>query len=78
MATGSYLFPNYSRSQSEIQGDLHNVKSRRTPLAGISSNLTFKQFSQPTAKNLFEAVARANEKKLIKMVHLKENCSKYI
>ncbi|GFW51455.1 hypothetical protein TNCV_4211331 [Trichonephila clavipes] len=25
MATGSYLTPNYSRSQSEIQGDLHNV-----------------------------------------------------
>ncbi|GFV47855.1 hypothetical protein TNCV_2369481 [Trichonephila clavipes] len=23
MATGSYLTPNYSRSQSEIQGDLH-------------------------------------------------------
>ncbi|GFV07724.1 hypothetical protein TNCV_4942261 [Trichonephila clavipes] len=26
MATGSYLTPNYSRSQSEIQGDLHNVQ----------------------------------------------------
>ncbi|GFV72820.1 DDE_3 domain-containing protein [Trichonephila clavipes] len=25
MATGSYLTPNYSRSQSEIQGDLHTV-----------------------------------------------------
>ncbi|GFX27717.1 hypothetical protein TNCV_2129581 [Trichonephila clavipes] len=24
MATGSYLTPNHSRSQSEIQGDLHN------------------------------------------------------
>ncbi|GFW07226.1 hypothetical protein TNCV_3694191 [Trichonephila clavipes] len=27
MATGSYLTPNYSRSQSEIQGDLHNSPS---------------------------------------------------
>ncbi|GFX30995.1 hypothetical protein TNCV_2024981 [Trichonephila clavipes] len=25
MATGSYLTPNYSRSQSEIQGDLHKL-----------------------------------------------------
>ncbi|GFX44957.1 hypothetical protein TNCV_3430061 [Trichonephila clavipes] len=25
MATGSYLTPNYSRSQSEIQGDLHKM-----------------------------------------------------
>ncbi|GFW90705.1 hypothetical protein TNCV_2417021 [Trichonephila clavipes] len=25
MATGSYLTPIYSRSQSEVQGDLHNV-----------------------------------------------------
>ncbi|GFS66842.1 hypothetical protein TNCV_230371 [Trichonephila clavipes] len=25
MATGSYLTPNHSRSQSEIQGDLHIV-----------------------------------------------------
>ncbi|GFV65455.1 hypothetical protein TNCV_1081351 [Trichonephila clavipes] len=28
MATGSYLTPNYSRSQSEIQGDLHKVTVR--------------------------------------------------
>ncbi|GFX43134.1 hypothetical protein TNCV_2711781 [Trichonephila clavipes] len=27
MATGSYLTPNHSRSQSEIQGDLHNSTS---------------------------------------------------
>ncbi|GFS76514.1 hypothetical protein TNCV_1621321 [Trichonephila clavipes] len=27
MATGSYLTPNYSRSQSEIQGDLHRLTS---------------------------------------------------
>ncbi|GFX95407.1 hypothetical protein TNCV_3684591 [Trichonephila clavipes] len=26
MAIGSYLTPNYSRSQSEIQGDLHKVR----------------------------------------------------
>ncbi|GFY16937.1 hypothetical protein TNCV_3689951 [Trichonephila clavipes] len=25
MATGSYLTPTYSRSQSEVQGDLHNI-----------------------------------------------------
>ncbi|GFW96560.1 hypothetical protein TNCV_2846171 [Trichonephila clavipes] len=25
MATGSYLTPTYSRSQSEVQGDLHTV-----------------------------------------------------
>ncbi|GFX81823.1 hypothetical protein TNCV_2570231 [Trichonephila clavipes] len=25
MATGSYLTPTYSRSQSEVQGDLHKI-----------------------------------------------------
>ncbi|GFW42388.1 glutamate receptor ionotropic, NMDA 2B [Trichonephila clavipes] len=29
MATGSYLTPNHSRSQSEIQGDLHTVPTSR-------------------------------------------------
>ncbi|GFT53217.1 hypothetical protein TNCV_4233141 [Trichonephila clavipes] len=28
MATGSYLTPTYSRSQSEVQGDLHKVTSQ--------------------------------------------------
>ncbi|GFS92010.1 hypothetical protein TNCV_1931721 [Trichonephila clavipes] len=28
MATGSYLTPNHSRSQSEIQGDLHKVGAK--------------------------------------------------
>ncbi|GFW49484.1 hypothetical protein TNCV_3059901 [Trichonephila clavipes] len=36
MATGSYMTPTYSRSQSEVQGDLHNL----TPLA--CSNMAFK------------------------------------
>ncbi|GFT99844.1 DDE_3 domain-containing protein [Trichonephila clavipes] len=31
MATGSYLNPIYSRSQSEVQGDLHNVYSGAKP-----------------------------------------------
>ncbi|GFX03673.1 hypothetical protein TNCV_2112451 [Trichonephila clavipes] len=28
MATGSYMTPTYSRSQSEVQGDLHNLEDR--------------------------------------------------
>ncbi|GFX23211.1 uncharacterized protein TNCV_4559931 [Trichonephila clavipes] len=32
MATGSYLTPNYSRSQSEIQGDLHKMSIRKIKL----------------------------------------------
>ncbi|GFU73272.1 hypothetical protein TNCV_4730891 [Trichonephila clavipes] len=31
MATGSYLTPNYPRSQSEIQGDLHTVYATLGP-----------------------------------------------
>ncbi|GFV55342.1 hypothetical protein TNCV_2268931 [Trichonephila clavipes] len=37
MATGSYLTPNHFRSQSEIQGDLHNVfvlERHTAPTAG--------------------------------------------
>ncbi|GFU28448.1 hypothetical protein TNCV_1938361 [Trichonephila clavipes] len=28
MATGSYLTPTYSRSQSEVQGDLHRMMTK--------------------------------------------------
>ncbi|GFU59686.1 hypothetical protein TNCV_3186511 [Trichonephila clavipes] len=31
MATGSYLNPIYSRSQSEVQGDLHKMKRNLEP-----------------------------------------------
>ncbi|GFW53524.1 hypothetical protein TNCV_4814301 [Trichonephila clavipes] len=40
MATGSYLTPNYSRSQSEIQGDLHKMSlNMSTKVAKNSLNL---------------------------------------
>ncbi|GFW94670.1 uncharacterized protein TNCV_4247101 [Trichonephila clavipes] len=35
MATGSYLTPNYSRSQSKIQGDLHNWPPRSCDLTPL-------------------------------------------
>ncbi|GFW42057.1 uncharacterized protein TNCV_1905151 [Trichonephila clavipes] len=38
MATGSYLTPNYSRSQSEIQGDLHNGTQRINPENRVESS----------------------------------------
>ncbi|GFX40485.1 hypothetical protein TNCV_1412951 [Trichonephila clavipes] len=49
MATGSYLTPNYSRSQSEIKWDLHKVDSvaievsSRTKLTGIVRGKAFLQ-----------------------------------
>ncbi|GFW96546.1 uncharacterized protein TNCV_2846031 [Trichonephila clavipes] len=38
MATGSYLTPIYSRSQSEIQGDLHNGAQRINPENRVGSS----------------------------------------
>ncbi|GFU82973.1 hypothetical protein TNCV_935761 [Trichonephila clavipes] len=40
MATGSYLTPNYSRSQSEIQGDLHKFINK------ISRDTAFSRYSR--------------------------------
>ncbi|GFV99225.1 uncharacterized protein TNCV_1511981 [Trichonephila clavipes] len=38
MATGSYLTPTYSRSQSEVQGELHNGAQRINPENRVGSN----------------------------------------
>ncbi|GFS65139.1 retrovirus-related Pol polyprotein from transposon opus [Trichonephila clavipes] len=38
MATGSYMTPIYSRSQSEVQGDLHNGAQRINPENRVGSN----------------------------------------
>ncbi|GFT15530.1 uncharacterized protein TNCV_3265311 [Trichonephila clavipes] len=38
MATGSYLTPNHSRSQSEIQGDLHNGAQQINPENRVGSS----------------------------------------
>ncbi|GFU76364.1 hypothetical protein TNCV_2158711 [Trichonephila clavipes] len=37
MATGSFLTQNYSRSQSEMQGDLHNGEQRINPENRVGS-----------------------------------------
>ncbi|GFU75249.1 hypothetical protein TNCV_2056921 [Trichonephila clavipes] len=39
MATGSSLTQNYSRSQSEIQGDLHNLSYEMSPDLGTARTL---------------------------------------
>ncbi|GFV94578.1 hypothetical protein TNCV_3826451 [Trichonephila clavipes] len=43
MATGSYMTPIYSRSQNEVQRDLHKVTSRKSPGVDLSGdcNLLF-------------------------------------
>ncbi|GFW02584.1 hypothetical protein TNCV_2455991 [Trichonephila clavipes] len=38
MATGSYMTPTYSRSQSEVQGDLHNGAQRINPENRVGSS----------------------------------------
>ncbi|GFU86308.1 uncharacterized protein TNCV_369641 [Trichonephila clavipes] len=38
MATDSYLTPTYSRSQSEVQGDLHNGAQRINPENRVGSS----------------------------------------
>ncbi|GFW48915.1 hypothetical protein TNCV_3901131 [Trichonephila clavipes] len=43
MATGSYMTPIYSRSQSEVLGDLHRV-FRQTPVKGLP--FTGKRFEE--------------------------------
>ncbi|GFS49836.1 hypothetical protein TNCV_4344801 [Trichonephila clavipes] len=49
MATGSYLTPNYSRSQSEIQGDLHTV----------IVNLTWEGDCRNTRENISSNIVRS-------------------
>ncbi|GFS48550.1 uncharacterized protein TNCV_309791 [Trichonephila clavipes] len=61
MATGSYLTPNYSRSQSEIQGDLHNgaqrgaIEDKATDYAHLKQALS-EQF--PVVRNRSELETR--------------------
>ncbi|GFU26271.1 hypothetical protein TNCV_2085801 [Trichonephila clavipes] len=47
MATGSFMTPIYSRSQSEVQGDLHNHSSQLKRLYGGGQSLLITRFERP-------------------------------
>ncbi|GFV00595.1 uncharacterized protein TNCV_915351 [Trichonephila clavipes] len=52
MATGCYLTPNYSRSQSEIQGDLHKLKGGRPLFLSMNHSISCtKDFMHPQKEN---------------------------
>ncbi|GFX77239.1 uncharacterized protein TNCV_5063721 [Trichonephila clavipes] len=50
MATGSYMTPIYSRSQSEVQGDLHRYHpyGLASILTGLESNRACVGYAWPT------------------------------
>ncbi|GFT58754.1 uncharacterized protein TNCV_3253981 [Trichonephila clavipes] len=44
MVTGSFLTQNYSRSQSEIQGDLHNIRKAFLHISLHENDMSFLRF----------------------------------
>ncbi|GFT12839.1 hypothetical protein TNCV_5095591 [Trichonephila clavipes] len=51
MATGSYMTPTYSRSQSEVQGDLHIVTSPICVLCDTGQDMTAAHLDECSALN---------------------------
>ncbi|GFV49442.1 hypothetical protein TNCV_4115611 [Trichonephila clavipes] len=67
MATGSYMTPIYSRSQSEILGDLHRLVRRKPILPRLKSFRQKRRNSEGPSKNfvpeLLPAIAALNAEK---------------
>ncbi|GFW60568.1 hypothetical protein TNCV_569151 [Trichonephila clavipes] len=55
MATGSYLTPIYSRSQSEVQGD-HHKYSRLRPTTGVHLTPCHDELREPRSDNVRQVV----------------------
>ncbi|GFV00633.1 retrovirus-related Pol polyprotein from transposon opus [Trichonephila clavipes] len=79
MATGSYLTQNHSRSQSEIQGDLHNGAQRINPENRIPAQLAcayLKGHLKGRALDWFEVLGyKVIEDKATDYAHLKKALS---
>ncbi|GFW60644.1 hypothetical protein TNCV_569901 [Trichonephila clavipes] len=55
MATGSYMSPTYSRSQSEVQGDLHNSPETLEACGTAISRLTLPLLTRTRSYAIFKS-----------------------